>query len=119
MNLYSSAVPQSLSEQAATVSFANLRISPLYYSLILELGTIFLIVFLSYLLRLAHSTLTSVFTAQKRFKPYFAAGFAALIGISVSSMMESALLSSRTLLIYWGLLGLLRALKIIRFGIER
>lgn len=119
MNLYSSAVPQSLSEQAATVSFANLRISPLYYSLILELGTIFLIVFLSYLLRLAHSTLTSVFTAQKRFKPYFAAGFATLIGISVSSMMESALLSCRTLLIYWGLLGLLRALKIIRFGIER
>ena len=117
MQLYSSAVPQSLSEQTAV--FANLRISPIYYSLILDAGTIFLIIFLSYLLRLAHSTLTSVFTAQKRFKPYFAAGFSALVGISVSSMMESAMLSGRTLLIYWGLFGLLRALKIIRFGIER
>lgn len=114
MNLYSSAA-----EQAAAAELAALHISPMYYALVPEIGTLFLIIFLGYLLRLAHSTLTAVFTAQKKFKPYFAAGFATLVGISVSSIVDSALLNFETLFIYWGILGLLRTLKIIRFGIER
>ena len=118
LNLYKSTVPETLNEQVS-IQIANLQVSPAYYSFMLDIGTLLLVLFLSYLLRLAHSTLTSVFTAQKRFKPYFTAGFAALIGISVSSMMESALFTPRTLLIYWGLFGLLRALRIIRFGITK
>lgn len=92
-------------------------VNPLYFSLLLEFGMLGLFLFLVYLLRLAHATFTSVFTAPKEYKPYFAAGFALLAGVSVSALFEATLFSPRTLLVYWGMLGLLRAVRIIRFGI--
>lgn len=92
-------------------------VHPLYFSLLLEFGMLGLFLFLVYLLRLAHTTFTSIFTASKELKPYFAAGFAMLVGVSVSALFESTLFSPRTLLVYWGMLGLLRAARVIRFGI--
>ena len=101
----------------ALVQIPYLKISPFYFTFLLDIGTLVLLGFLSYILRLAHSALTSLFTAPKEYRIYFAAGFATLIGISVSSMMESTLFAPRTLLVYWCMLGLLRAARIIRFGI--
>ncbi len=92
-------------------------VNPLYFSLVLELGMFGLFLFLVYLLRLAHATFTSLFTAPKDLKPYFAAGFAMLLGVSVSALFEATLFSPRTLLVYWGMLGLMRAIRIIRYGI--
>ena len=97
---------------------AHISISPVYFTLLLDAGALILVVFLTYILRLAHSALTSLFTAPKKYKIYFAAGFATLIGISVSSMLESTLFAPRTLLLYWGTLGMLRAARKIRFEID-
>lgn len=102
---------------AAMVQIPYLKISPVYFTFLIDAGAILMIGFLSYLLRLAHSTLTSIFTAQKQYRLYFAAGFATLIGISVSSMLESTLFQPRVLLLYWAMLGLIRAVRIVRFGI--
>ncbi|MBQ2614813.1 MAG: hypothetical protein IJB80_05755 [Clostridia bacterium] len=102
---------------ALTAETGPLAVSPLYFSFLLELGMLGLLFFLWYLLRLAHSTLTSIFTAKKEFRGFFVAGFAMLIGISVSSLLEASLFSPRIFLLYWGMLGLLRAARIIRFGI--
>ncbi len=101
----------------AVLSLPYLQINPVYYTFLANLGLIFLIIFLSYVLRLAHTTLTASFTAKKDYRPFFAAGFATLVGISVSAMLDSTLLNPRMLLLYWAILGLLRAARIIRFGI--
>ncbi|MEE1013083.1 MAG: hypothetical protein U0L92_02060 [Clostridia bacterium] len=96
-----------------------IAISPVYFSFILELGLLALFLFLVYLLRMAHNTLTSIFTAPREFRSYFAAGFAVLVGISVSSLLESTFFSPRTLLTYWGMLGMIRAVRILRYGIDK
>lgn len=96
-----------------------IAISPVYFSFILEFGLLVLFLFLVYLLRMAHNTLTSIFTAPKEFRSYFAAGFAVLLGISVSSLLESTFFSPRTLLVYWGMLGLIQAVRILRYGIDK
>lgn len=96
---------------------ATRKVGSVYFSMVLELGMLGLVVFLVYILRLAHGTFTSVFTAPSKYRPYFAAGFAMLAGISVSALFEASLFSPATLLTYWGMLGLLRAVRIIRFGI--
>ena len=116
MDVYQSTALEAKTGQSM-VQLPYLHISPLYFTFLVDMGTILLIGFLSYLLRLAHSTLTSVFTAQKQFKMYFAAGFVTLIGISASSMLESTLFNPRVLLLYWPMLGLIRAARIVRFGI--
>ena len=79
------------------------------------MGLLGLFGFLVYLLRIAHNTLTSVFTADKELRGYFAAGFSMLAGISVSSLVSSTLFSPQILLTYWGMLGMLRAVRIIRY----
>ena len=83
----------------------------------MDIGVLFIIVFMFYILRLAHSTLTRLFTAEKKYKRFFAAGLAMLIGISVSSFMEATMFSPRTMLIYWGMLGILRAVRTMSFGV--
>lgn len=90
-------------------------ISPLYFSILAEMGMLGLFGFLVYLLRIAHNTLASIFTAEKELKGYFAAGFSMLVGISVSSLVSSTFFSPRILLTYWGMLGMLRAVRIIRY----
>ena len=90
-------------------------VSPLYFGVFTELGLLGLFGFLVYLLRIAHNTLTSVFTADKELRDYFAAGFSMLAGISVSSLVSSTLFSPQILLTYWGMLGMLRAVRIIRY----
>lgn len=99
------------------VQIPYLKISPVYFTVLLDMGAIFLLGFLRYILRLAHSTMTSLFTAPKPYRIYFAAGFATLAGISVSSMLEATMFAPRTLLLYWGMLGLIRAIRMIRFGV--
>lgn len=98
-------------------SFIPSEVSRTYFLFLVDAGAVMLIAFLTYILKLAHSAFTSIFTAPGKYKPYFAAGFVTLIGISVSSLFESAFFNSRVLIIYWGTLGLLRAARIIRFGI--
>lgn len=88
-----------------------------YISLVSDIGAILLILFLAYILRLAHSTLTAMFSADKRYKEYFAAGFAVLIGISVASFVETTIFSSRTMLVYWIMLGFLRSVRILKLGV--
>ncbi len=108
---------------AKNAEFSNLFIHPeisrTYFLFIMDMGAIFLILFLTYILKIAHSALISLFTAPSEYRPYFAAGFVTLIGISVSSMLESAIFAPRTLMIYWAMLGLLRGIRIIRYGITR
>lgn len=113
MNVY-----QSTADRASEIQLLpNVRISPLYFNFLLDMGAIVLLGFLYYILKLAHSALTSLFTAPKDYKPYFAAGLAALIGISVSSLFDATLLSPRSMMTYWGMLGILRAVRIIHYGI--
>lgn len=88
-----------------------------YISLVSDVGAILLILFLAYILRLAHSTLTAMFSADKRYKEFFAAGFSVLIGISVASFVETTIFSSRTMLVYWIMLGILRAVRILKMGV--
>ena len=45
--------------------------------------------------------------------------FAMLIGISLSSLVESTFFSPQTLLTYWGMLGMLRSARILRYVDER
>lgn len=108
---------------AENAEFANLfmhpEISRAYFLFLMDAGAVFLIFFLSYILKIAHSALTSMFTAPSEYRAYFAAGFVTLIGISVSSMLESAMFAPRTLMVYWAMLGMLRAIRIIRYGITR
>ncbi len=100
----------------AILNIPYVNISPVYFNFLIDAGTIVLFGFLYYILRLAHSSFTSLFTAEKRQRPVFAAGLAMLIGVSVSSLFESTLLSPRPLIAYWGMLGILRAVRIIKFG---
>lgn len=93
------------------------HISALYFNILIDIGAVFMFFFLLYLLRVAHSSFTLYFIGNKKYKKYFAAGFAMLVGISVSAMFESALLSPRILLIYWAMLGILRSIRIMSFGI--
>ncbi len=88
-----------------------------YISLVSDIAAILMVLFLAYILRLAHSTLTAMFSPDKRYKKMFAAGFAMLIGISVASFVETSLFSSRTMLVYWIMLGILRAVRILKMGV--
>lgn len=111
-------VYQSTADRASDIRLLpNVQISPLYFSFLLDMGAIVFLGFLYYILKLAHSALTSLVMAPKEYKPYFAAGLATLIGISVSSMFDATLLSPRSMMTYWGMLGILRAVRIIYLGI--
>ncbi len=104
---------RSAADIAAVAHNTAPAISPVYFTFLMDAGALLLLGFLTYLLRLAHSTLLSLFQTKTEYKPYFAAGISTLIGISVSSLLESALLSPRTLLLYWWVLGLVRTMGLI------
>lgn len=116
LDIYSSA-GQISSAETSLLNLPYIKISPIYFSFIKDIGAILMIGFLFYVLRLAHSTLTSIFVAEKKYRRFFVAGFATLVGISVSSFFEINLFYSRILLFYWAVLGILRAIKIINLGI--
>ena len=101
----------------AILDIPYVQISPIYFNLLIDAGAIVLFGFLYYILRLAHSALTSLFTAAPEHRPVFAAGLAMLVGISVSALFESTLLSPRALIAYWGMLGILRAMRVIKFDV--
>ena len=101
----------------AMVELPYLKLSPVYFNIVLDLGALAMFGFLYYILRLAHSVLTSLVTSHREHRILFAAGLSTLIGISVSSLLASSLFSPRTLLVYWGMLGLLRAARIMKLGI--
>lgn len=92
---------------------SNAEINGVYVKFVFEIGAVFIIGFMFYILKLAHSTLIRLFTAEKKYRRFFAAGLSMLIGISVSSFFESTMFSPRTMIIYWGMLGILRAVRIM------
>ena len=115
-DIYNSAGLNS-SAEISLLNIPYIKISPVYFSFIIDIGAILMIGFLFYVLRLAHSTLTSIFVAEKKYRRFFVAGLATLVGISVSSFFEINLFYSRILLVYWAVLGILRAISIINLGI--
>lgn len=116
MKMYNLSNIESIEKNTVGI-IPNININGVYINFILDIGVFFIIVFMFYILRLAHSTLTRLFTAEKKYKRFFAAGLAMLIGISVSSFVEATMFSPRTMLIYWGMLGILRAVRTMSFGI--
>ncbi len=116
VNLYSSAT-QHYGETNALISLPNVHINPIYFNVVVNFGAIIMIGFMYYILRLAHSSITCMFRATPRQKIIFAAGLAALLGISVSSLFESNLFDPRVLIMYWAMLGILRSGRIIRLGV--
>ena len=101
----------------AVIDIPYISISPVYFNILLDLGAIVLLGFMWYILKIAHGTLISLFTDPGDMRFVFAAGLAMLVGISVSSLFESALFSPRILMVYWGMLGVLRSARIIKLGI--
>ncbi len=115
VDLYSSSLHYGNSK--ALINLPNVSISPIYFHILVDVGTIFMIGFMYYILRIAHSSITCMFRATPRQKLIFAAGLAALLGISISSLLESSLFEPRVLIMYWAMLGLLRSGRIIKLGI--
>lgn len=70
-----------------------------------------LIGFMIYVLKVAHSAFTSLLVGEKKYKKFFAAGLAMLVGLSVSSFFETTIFDARTMLVYWAMLGILRAVR--------
>lgn len=117
LDIYNSTALGAETGNAAAFNIPYLKISPVYFNILIDFGAVIMFGFLYYILRLAHSTFTSLFTATKEQRWIFAAGLAMLVGISISAMFESTLFAPRTLITYWGMLGLLRAARIIKLGI--
>lgn len=101
----------------AWIKVPGLQINALYFNIVMDLGAIFIIGFMFYIVRIAHSSLTCMFRATSRQKIIFAAGLASLLGISLSTLFESNLFEPRVLIMYWTMLGLLRSGRIIRLGV--
>ena len=116
VNMYNATAFQ-YNEQKALISVPGVHISTLYFNLLVDLGAIFMFGFMYYILRIAHSSVTCMFRATFRQKIIFAAGLAALVGISLSSLFESNLFEPRVLIMYWAMLGLLRSGRIIKLGV--
>lgn len=116
VNMYSSTAGH-YNEQRAMISVPNFHINAIYFNILVDIGAIVMFIFMFYILRIAHSSLTCMFRATQKQKVIFAAGLAALIGISVSSMLESNLFEPRVLIMYWSMLGLLRSGRVIRLGV--
>lgn len=116
VNMYNTTA-QHYNDQKAFISVPGMHVSALYFNLLVDLGAIFMLGFMYYILRIAHSSVTCMFRATKRQKIIFAAGLAALIGIAVSAIFESNLFEPRVLIMYWAMLGLLRSGRIIKLGV--
>ena len=104
-------------EENALLSIPNFHINPYYFNIIVDLGAIFILMFMYYVLFVAHSSLSCMFGSTKKQKIIFAAGLASLIGISISAVFESNLFEPRVLIMYWAMLGILRSQRIVKFGV--
>ena len=98
-------------EGGAFYNITQSDLSPIYVKFIIDMGAIMLIVFMIYVLKVAHSSLTSLFIGEKKYKKFFAAGLATLVGLSVSSFFETTIFDARTMIVYWAMLGILRAVR--------
>lgn len=116
VNMYNQAAFQ-YNDQKALISVPGVHISAIYFNILVDLGAIIMFGFMYYILRIAHSSVTCMFRATFRQKIVFAAGLAALVGISISSLFESNLFEPRVLIMYWAMLGLLRSGRIIKLGV--
>ncbi len=116
MSIYNS-VNNTSQDLNPDIMIPYVKISPVYKNIIIEFGAVIMFGFLYYILRLAHSALTMLFVGERKYKRFFAAGLAMLIGLSVSSFFESTLFVPRTLLIYWGMIGFLRAIRIMSLSV--
>lgn len=116
VNMYNSTALH-YGQQQALINVPNFQVSAIYFNVLVDVGAIVMLGFMYYILRLAHSSITCMFRATSRQKLIFAAGLAALVAISVSSLFESNLFEPRVLIMYWAMLGLLRSGRIIRLGI--
>lgn len=107
-----------LSKQSKGLSMGiTAGLSQFYIDFVIELGSLFMLIFLAYILRLAHSSLTMIFTGDKKYRKLVVAGLAVLLGISVSSFFETTIFTSRVMLVYWAMLGVIRAVRIMNIGI--
>lgn len=111
------AIYNSVSPDRGGGVFSNIiNVSPVYINFIIDIGAVILIVFLIYILKIAHSALTSLLFGDKRYKKLSAAGLAMLIGLSVSSFFESTMFDPRIMLIYWAMIGMLRSVRIMNLS---
>ena len=88
VNIYNSTA-QHYGEGGTLINIPNLHISAVYFNILIDVGAVFMIGFMYYILRIAHSSITCMFRATPRQKIIFAAGLAALLGISISSLLDS------------------------------
>ena len=117
MDIYGAAGLRAVPE-GSMIKLPYVNISPVYLNVVIDIGAVVMFGFLAYMLRLAHSALTLLFVGDKKYRRYFAAGLATLIAVSVSSFFETTIFESRTMLVYWAMLGILRAVRIMSFGIS-
>lgn len=110
-------VNMKASTQASVIKIPYVNISPVYINFVIDIGAVFMVIFLAYILRLAHSALTMLVTGDKKYRRFFAAGLATLVALSVSAFFETTIFASRTMLIYWAMLGILRSVRIMNLGI--
>ena len=112
MSIYNSVTP----DRQGGVFSNIINVSPVYINFIIDIGAVILIAFMIYILKIAHSALTSLLFGDKRYKKLFAAGLAMLIGLSVSSFFESTMFDPRIMLIYWAMIGMLRSVRIMNLS---
>ena len=92
-------------------NITKMNLSSIYVNFIIDTGAVMLIGFMIYVLKVAHSAFTSLLVGEKKYKKFFAAGLAMLVGLSVSSFFETTIFDARTMLVYWAMLGILRAVR--------
>lgn len=108
--IYNSANP-NFEGGGAFYNIKKMNLSSIYVNFIIDTGAVMLIGFMIYVLKVAHSALTSLLVGEKKYKKFFAAGLAMLVGLSVSSFFETTIFDARTMLVYWAMLGILRAVR--------
>lgn len=108
--IYNSANP-NFEGGGAFYNITKMNLSLIYVNFIIDTGAVMLIGFMIYVLKVAHSALTSLLVGEKKYKKFFAAGLAMLVGLSVSSFFETTIFDARTMLVYWAMLGILRAVR--------
>lgn len=108
--IYNSANP-NFEGGGAFYNITKMNLSSIYVNFIIDTGAVMLIGFMIYVLKVAHSAFTSLLVGEKKYKKFFAAGLAMLVGLSVSSFFETTIFDARTMLVYWAMLGILRAVR--------
>lgn len=108
--IYNSANP-NFEGGGAFYNITKMNLSSIYVNFIIDTGAVMLIGFMIYVLKVAHSAFTSLLVGEKKYKKFFAAGLAMLVGLSISSFFETTIFDARTMLVYWAMLGILRAVR--------